>query len=185
MLHMEQKDYKLEIIDGLLKNPNHIREIAKKLSINHMTITRKIKELRAGNIVDYKTQGKNKVYFLKKNIESKNFVYVTENYKLIRILKKYPHLRSIIEKIQKNKKIKLAVLFGSYAKRIAKPNSDIDIYIETKNQNIKKEIQIINTKLSIKIGGFDLSSLLIKEIIKNHIIIKGIEEFYEKNKFFE
>ena len=42
-----------------------------------------------------------------------------------------------------------------------------------------------NSKLSIKIGKFDTKSLLIKEIIKNHIIIRGVEEFYERVEFFK
>lgn len=185
MLHMEQKDYKLEIVNRLLNNEDHIRELAKKLSTNHMTILRRIKELEKENVVDYKEEGKNKVYFLKKTIEAKSYVFKTESYKLLKLLEKYPRLRNIIEKIQKDRKIKLAILFGSYAKGIAKQDSDIDIYIETQNRKLKQEIQMIDSRLSIKIGKYDKSSLLIKEIEKNHVIIRGVEEYYEKNKFFE
>jgi len=71
MLHMEQKDYKLEIMNELLKGENHVRGIAKKLNINHMTIARKIKELEKENVADYREEGKNKRYFLKKTIEAK------------------------------------------------------------------------------------------------------------------
>ena len=78
----------------------------------------------------------------------------------------------------------MAILFGSYAKGIAKKDSDIDIYIETENRKIKEELSIIDSKLSIKIGKFDTSSLLIREIVKNHVILKGIEEYYAKNKIF-
>lgn len=182
---MEQKDYKLEIVNELLKNKNHIRGIARNLNTNHMNIVRKVKELSKENVVDYKQEGKNKTYFLKRTIEARAYVYKTENYKLIHTLKKYPGLGGIIEKIQKNNKVKLAVLFGSYAKGIAKSNSDIDIYIETTNRNIKQEIQMIDTRLNIKIGRYDKSSLLIKEIERNHVIIKGVEQYYEKNKIFE
>ena len=185
MLHMEQKDYKLEIINELLKGENHIRGTAKSLHINHMTIIRKIKELSEENVVDFKQKGKNKVYFLKKSVEAKSFALMAEGYKLTRILGKYPPLRGIIEKIQKNKDIKLAILFGSFAKGIAKQDSDIDVYIETMNSKLKREIEKISTRLSIKIGRYDKSNLLIKEIEKNHIIIKGIEEYYEKNGFFD
>lgn len=185
MLHMEQKDYKLEIVNRLLNNEDHIRELAKKLSTNHMTILRRIKELEKENVVDYKEEGKNKVYFLKKTIEAKSYVFKTENYKLLKLLEKYPRLRNIIEKIQKDRRIKLAILFGSYAKGIAKQDSDIDIYIETQNRKLKQEIQMIDSRLSIKIGKYDKSSLLIKEIEKNHVMIRGVEEYYEKNKFFE
>lgn len=180
-----KKDYKLEIIDELIREEKHARAISKKLNINHMTIVRKLKELLEENVVDYKQEGKNKKYFLKKNIEARSYILKAEHYKLIKILKKYPFLRSIVSKIHEDKRIKLAVLFGSYAKEIAGKTSDIDIYIETNNRNIKKELELINSKLSIKIGKFDLSSLLIKEIIMNHVIIKWVEKFYERIKFFE
>ena len=182
---MEQKDYKLEIVGVLLKKQCHIREIAKILEINHMTVLRKIKELSKENIVDYNKEGKNKVYFLKKTIESKIYAYTFENYNLLIIIKKYPFLRSIIEKIQRNPKVNLTILFGSYAKGNPKKESDVDIYIENKNPRLKKEIENIDTRLSVKIGEYNKSNLLIKEIEKNHVIIKGVEQYYERNKFFE
>jgi predicted nucleotidyltransferase len=175
----------LEIINELLNGKSHIRELATKLKTSPMNILRKLKELSKENIVDYEQNGKNKTYLLKKTIEARSMVFMTENYNLINLLNKHPELRNIIEKIQKDKKIKLAVLFGSYAKDLAKQDSDIDIYIETNDVKLKKSIEMINSKLSVKIGVFDLKSLLIKEIIKNHVILKGIEEFYEKNEFFE
>ena len=182
---MEQKDYKLEIVGELLKNDKHIRGIAKNLGTNHMNILRKIKELEKENVLDFRKDGKNKTYSLKKTIEAKNYVFSFENYKLNQLLKEYPLLRSAIEKIQKDKRIKLAILFGSYAKRIAKKDSDIDVYIDTNDKIIKEDLILINSKLSIKIGRYNKTNLLIKEIEKNHVIIKGIETYYEKNKFFE
>lgn len=182
---MEQKDYKLEIVILLLKEKSHIREIAKKLGVNHMTILRKITELSKENVVDYNRVGKNKSYFLKKTAESKIYAYISENYNLLMTLKKYPSLRNILEKIQENPKIRLAILFGSYSRRNPKRESDIDIYIESNDLKLKKEIENIDTRLSIKIGEYDKSNLLIKEIEKNHVILKGVEDYYERNKFFE
>ena len=179
MLHMEQKNYKLEIIGLLMKCENHSREIARILEINHMTINRKIEELLKENVVDFKIMGKNKVFFLKQTIEARMYLLFSEQYKLIKILKKYPELRKIVGKIQQTKKISLAILFGSYAKGIANRNSDIDIYIKTKNKKIKKDLEIINSKLSIKIGILHEKNLLTKEIKKNGIIIKGFEKYYE------
>ena len=181
---MEQKDYKLEIVNKLLNNPCYVRALAEKFKTNHMTISRKMKELFEENIVDYKQEGKNKIYFLKHNSEAKTYIFMSENYKLIKLLKKYPCLRKIIEKIQKNRKIKLAILFGSYAKNIAKKDSDIDIYIETTNKKTKNELEKNGNKVNIKIGKYDKKNLLIKEIEKNHVILKGIEEYYRKNEFF-
>ena len=61
--------------------------------------------------------------------------------------------------------------------------SDIDIFVETEKREIKKELELINSRLSIKIGKYDKKNLLIKEIEKNHVIIKGGELFYEKFEF--
>ncbi len=182
MFHMERKDYKLEIISKLINSKNHIRGLAKNLNTNHTLIVRKMNELEKNNVVDYKQEGKNKVYFLKNNNESRLYVIMTEVYKLLLLQKKHPKLRNIIDKIQKNKKINLAILFGSYAKGLSKKDSDIDIYIETEDRKIKQEIEMINSKISVKIGLYDKTNLLIKEIEKDHTIIKGFESYYEKNE---
>lgn len=174
---MEQKSYKLEVILRLLRGKSHVRCMAKKLNTNHMTISRKIKELSKSNVVDFKQEGKNKAYFLKKTIEAKFYVFMAEQYKLLKVLS--PDLRGIIKKIQEDKRIKLAILFGSYAKDTAKEDSDIDIYIETENKDIKKELSLIDSRLSIKIGKYKKENRLIKEIEKDHVIIKGFEKYYE------
>lgn len=173
-----------EIILTLLKGENHIREIARKLKTNQTTVKRRLDELYKQNIVDYKIEGKNYVYFIKKGLEAKSFVIISENYKFILFLKKYPKIKGIIKKITEKENIDMAIIFGSYAKSIANESSDIDIYIGSEDLNLKKEIELIDSRFSVKIGRYDRENLLIKEIESNHIIIKGIEKFYEKNRFF-
>lgn len=185
MFHMEHKDTKLEIVGELLKNEGHIRGIAKKLSTNHTLIIRKMRDLSRENAVDFRQEGRNKVYFLKKSIEAKKYAFMAEDYKLMKLLRRYPGLRGVIEKVQGNKGIRLAVLFGSYAKGIAKKDSDIDVYVDTKEARLKQEIERMDTRLNVKIGEYDPSNLLIMEIDKNHVILKGVEEYYEKSRFFE
>ena len=181
---MEQKDYKLEIVNSLINRSWHIRSLAKELMINHTTVLRKLNELSKENVLDYRDEGKNKIYFLKKTSESKAYIFMVENYKLNKFLEKFPKLRGIIEKIQNDKRIKLAVIFGSYAKDMVKKDSDIDIYIETVSRELKENIEDLNSRLSVKIGKYAHKSMLAKEIEKNHVIIKGIEKFYENSKFF-
>ena len=65
MLHMEQISYKSEIINELLSNENHVRGLAKKLNINHMTIARNMGDIVKATVVDYKTEGKNKLNLFK------------------------------------------------------------------------------------------------------------------------
>lgn len=169
----------------LLKEKVHLRAIARNLKESHSTIRRKINELLNDGILDYKQEGKNKVFFIKNNLKAKNYVYSSEIYKLNKILKKNPELSIILEDVKKCSPDGMIILFGSYAKEIPKKDSDIDIYLETNEDGVKNKMKEISSKLSVKIGMFDTKSLLIKEIIKNHVIVRGVEEFYERNNFFE
>ncbi|MBI2543218.1 MAG: nucleotidyltransferase domain-containing protein [Candidatus Aenigmarchaeota archaeon] len=173
------------IILLLLKGENHLRGIAKQLSESHSTILRRLDKLVKENVLDYKKEGRNKVFFIRKNLQAKSYVFNAERYKMIKMLKKYPELNIIISELLKKNKESIIVIFGSYAKFLAKQDSDIDVYVETGDRKVKEELESVHTKIKVKIGDFDLDSQLIKEIIKNHIILRGVEDFYEKTEFFE
>ena len=178
-------NYNYEILLLLLKKETHQRELAKQLNTSLTRVQSALRDLRNINVVDYNVVGKNHIYSIKKNIISKAQILNAENYKLIKLLRKHqefePMFNQIIEKCDKE----LIVLFGSYAKGIENKDSDIDIYVDSKNIKIKNELRNIYDKLSIQVRKFDINDLLIKEIMKNHIIIKGGEIFYEKQGFFE
>ena len=173
-----------EIILLLLRGEKHLRGVAKQLNQSHSTVLRRLNNLQKENVLDYKKEGKNKVFFIKKSLQAKNYALNAERYKLIKLLKIYPEAGIVVEDIIQKCQEKLIVLFGSYAKFNAKKDSDIDIYIETKSRKVKENVEMINSKIRAKIGEFDLDSNLIKEITKDHIILKGTEGFYEKTKFF-
>ncbi|HIE05959.1 MAG TPA: hypothetical protein EYP58_04070 [bacterium (Candidatus Stahlbacteria)] len=179
-----ERDLSSEIVLLLIQHMMHVRAIAKELEGNHTTVRRILQNLMEKNAIDYRQEGKNKVYFLKRTLEARNYVIMAETYKLNRILSRYPELRDIVEQVKGISKIRLAILFGSYAAEKAGKDSDIDIFIETRDNAVKKELQYLNSRLSVKIGLFDKSSPLIKEIKRNHVIIKGVERFYEKVEFF-
>ncbi|MCX6741905.1 MAG: nucleotidyltransferase domain-containing protein [Candidatus Pacearchaeota archaeon] len=182
--NVENEKLEFEILLVLLREDNHLRNIARILKASHSTIMRKINVLVRENILDYKVEGKNKIFSIKSNLQAKNYIFNAERYKFIKLLKKYSKLNVILEDVLKISEERMIILFGSYAKFIAKEESDIDIYVETNDLKLKKSLEMINSRLSIKIGIFDGEDLLIKEIIKNHVILKGVEEFYEKIKFF-
>ena len=142
---------------------------------NALTVTEKtIKKLTREQLIEF---------YEKYYIPSNMVVIVNGNLENpFKILEKYPILKDVFEKIQKDKKIKLAILFGSYAKDLAKKHSDVDIFLETNNLEIKKEYSKLDSKLSIKIGKLGQDNLS-KEIRKNYILIKGGEKYYEF--FFE
>lgn len=185
--HMTQikVNYLYEVLLLLLKKEMHQREIAKELKTSLTRVQTILAELRDINVLDYKIAGKNHIYFIKKNLTAKSFVLNAENYKLTNIIRKNPELEPIFQDIIKKSGANLILLFGSYAKGNQKKDSDIDIYINATNQKIKEDVQKVHYLISVKIGKFNLDDLLIKEMIKNHVIIKGGEEYYERIKFLE
>jgi len=182
MLHMEQILY--NIILNLLKRDNHLRQIAKDLDANHMTVKRALDTLVKENVLDARAEGKNNVFSVKKTLEARNFVMMAEIYSLNIFIASHPELKQNLKELKKIHSGIIAI-FGSYAKGAETKESDIDVYIDTLSSKIKKDAEKINKKFSIKIGQYNKESLLIKEIEKSHVIVKGVEEFYEKNKFFD
>lgn len=178
-------NYLYEVMLLLLKQELHGREIAKSLKTSLTRVQSILSELRQNNVLDYKVEGKNHIYFIKRNQLSKSFILSAENYKLAKILSRHPQLEPVFQDIIEKSGCSLIILFGSYAKGNPSADSDIDVYMETTDTKIKDEIEKIYDSLSIKIGKFNPDELLIKEIIKNHTIIKGGEEFYEKLGFFK
>lgn len=183
MFHVEQ-NLANEIVLHLLREPVHLRGLADALQVNHMTIARKLAVLQNDNIVDYTKEGKNKVYFLKKSIESRNLAIASELYKQSRAVAQYPLLRDVIQSVIAIPEIRFALIFGSYAKGTAHEGSDIDLFIETLDRELKKGLEQQNSLISVNIGPFDRESPLIREIMSNHIIIRGVEDYFEKTQFF-
>jgi predicted nucleotidyltransferase len=178
-------NYDYEVLLSLLKTEMHGRELAKLLNTSLTRIQSILIELRKSNIIDYTVSGKNHIYFIKKNLVAKAFILNAENYKLAKILCKYTFLDPLFKEITQKYTGKMIILFGSYAKFIPKEGSDIDIYFDSATKKVKEKIISINPQISVKIGEFNKEDLLIQEIIKNHIIIRGGELFYEKLGFFE
>ncbi len=89
-----------------------------------------------------------------------------------------------LEKIYKEETKKAINMLLTDIERV-KRESDLDLFIETTNKDLKKEIERIDAKINLKIGKYNKENLVIKEIEKNHIILKGVDIFYEKNKFFD
>lgn len=184
MNHVEQ-NLTNEIVALLLKEDLHTRAIAEHLTSNHATVLRKLRNLTEENIVDFRMVGKNKVFTLKKTLEGRNAAIIAEIYNNSSIVSRYPVLRGIFQAIHEMPEISLAILYGSYAKSLATKKSDIDIYIETSDVQKKKQLEKKNASLSVKIGVFDTKNLLIREMMKDHIIIRGVEVYFDKTGFFK
>ena len=181
---MEQLSYNNAVL-ALRQAPMHVRALAKEIQVSGMQASRLLRRFQEQLLVDYTREGRNKVYFLKNTIEARSAVDAAEHHKLIALLQKYPLLRSVIEHIQKDKSIKLALIFGSYAKGIAKEQSDIDIFIQTNDTTYRERIKMVDSRAAVKTGSLSVGGPLVNEINKNHVIIKGVEEYYASKPILE
>ena len=86
--HMTQikVNYTYELLLLLLKKELHQRELAKELKTSLTRVQSILAELRSINGLDYKTEGKNYIYFIKKNLVVKSLILNAENYKLVKLI---------------------------------------------------------------------------------------------------
>ena len=96
----------------------------------------------------------------------------------------HPHLEPIFQDMIKKCKGPI-LLFGSYARGTETTNSDIDIFMTEDERKLKEDIEDLYENIHVKVGKINPDNPLMKEIIKDHVIIKGGEIFYERGRFFE
>lgn len=166
------------LVEALRKHPCHIRKLSEELSLIPSTTMRTLRKLEEENVVEGVLQGKNKVYGLKNTPEAKTYLYMVEHYKLISLLQD-AKMRRIITLLQEQTGGELIVLYGSYAKGLSTEKSDVDLYIETYDEKKKESLQFISEKLSIKMGKLDKETSFAKELMKEHVIVQGVERFYQ------
>ncbi len=168
-----------EIVLSLNKKPQHLSALARTFKQNAMTLRRRLKELEERNVLDHERQGKNDIYMVKRTLEADTYLKIAEHERFIRTIQD-PTLRELAQTIAQDERIKLAILFGSRARGDHTPDSDIDLYINTKK--VKDEYEKRFSGLAVKTGEFSRKSPLIREIIKHHVILKGVDEYFAKSK---
>jgi len=169
---MLQKYYKILVH---LNQPTHLRELARKTKLTPPLLARRLNELEQEKVVDYKTEGKNKIYHKRDTLEAKTYEKMLEHYKVLKL-----PLAELTETIQQDERIQLAILFGSYARGDYNKNSDIDLFIQGKDNLLREEYTRKFPKLHVILGDFKEESPLKEEIKKHHVIIKGIDKYYER-----
>lgn len=194
---MVKKITKAEIIKHYLNNYNkkyYLRELSSLLKRPHQTIKPYVSKLvkeeilienRRKNIVEYSLNFKNKRTY--------DYLTIAEKEKLIERLEEDKILNILFEKLSGFFEKNTFVIFGSAVDQTKEAN-DIDLLVIGR-QNISKEIknfeQIYNKKIhKVQIRDIEkLTSPLIKEIYKKHLILNNTEYIirffgglYEKNK---
>jgi len=158
------------------------RDIAKNLKMNQKTVSNILNSLEKENILKFSIEGKNKYYYLNNfNANLKEIIKLIEIGRKIKFIEKYKKFRDLFNNLELRTD-GILVVFGSYANFSANEKSDLDVLIMGKHQEVKDLEELYNLKINIvKVDKKRLNKedVMIKEIIKNHIILKGIEGFIE------
>jgi predicted nucleotidyltransferase len=168
----------------------HIRAMAKLLGTSHVALLPYLKRLEELKILCSEKTGKNKQYTLNKdNILTKYYLVVTEELATIDYLERNFVIKKFAEHLAGFTTTSPLILFGSYAKDYATEESDIDLFClgkipENQTSQIEKFELTFGKKINVKtttIENFDnglrTGDILIKEIVKNHIILLNADAF--------
>jgi len=164
----------------------HLREIARETNVDVKAIQLQLKKLEKTNITTSTMKGKNKEYSLNlNNYTAKYYITLAETFTTINYLSKNYEIKKLITETE-NQLGNSTILFGSYAKEETTEESDIDLLIisdkKPDTNAIKEAGKLINREINVKITteekfskGLMNSDPLIREVIANHIILKGID----------
>ena len=165
----------------------YIREVEKLLKISPRTAQLILEDLEDKGIIESKTRGKIKSYKLKINELSKRYLTFVEQYKSISFMKKNLLVKEVIEKICPFID-GIGIIFGSYAKGTSNKESDLDIFVAGayEMRGIKKVSRNLGIEISVKcypLKTFEKNinqDILLKEVLKNHVVFINTELFIQK-----
>ena len=181
---------KEKILKYLIENkerPKTIREISGALIVDYKNTFQSINTL--SDLIYKEKIGNNNLVEI--NLKPNQEIYSVENKRTKEFLDKNKSLKLIQNDIINiNYPFFIVLIFGSYAKKENIKNSDIDICIISDNQEKTKELisKLEILSLPLEIQEFTIKEFesmfdkkennLAKEIIKNNIILFGIENYY-------
>ncbi len=185
----------LKIVDFLARNIDKeftMNEIAKATKEYYSFVHRMINKLTKDGVITKNKAGK--AYLCSLNLDDEKtltLIQLSEIEKKNEFYGKNKELKLIledfVESIKIQSKLLSIVLFGSYSKGTATKESDIDILIlRRKSVNIEKTTKEIYAKYGKEISPIVMTpndfkkqkdKTLIKEILNNHCILSGVENF--------
>jgi len=173
------------------KSEFYLRQISKLAKLPLKTCQNILAILENEKILKSKVEGKNKYFALNlENIQTKSYLLYAEISKLDIFLENYPQFKTFLKSLHSNISI---IIFGSFAKMKADKNSDLDLFILSKQEPkfpfhlFPYKIHQINLSENSFKKALNKKETLIKEIEEAHIILNNpssyvniIWEFYGK-----
>jgi predicted nucleotidyltransferase len=165
--------------------------IANKYNLNQKSVSNLLNSLEKDSFLKSRIDGRNKLFYL--NLDNPiidHLISLIEHFRTGEFYKENPLIREISLKLL-DISDGIVIIFGSYAKQRHKSYSDLDILIIGKYNESKFDKISEIYKIDINVKNYPLNILkkviknqdpLIEEVIKNHIILKGVQEFVENLK---
>ena len=190
----------LQLFDENFNSEFTINQISKKIGLDYAYVNREINKIIKKEIISKKTVGNSNLCSLNlKNDEAIVLIFDYETSKKSVFYKKHKILKTYFLDLFKEIKgfdIYSFIIFGSYAKGKETEKSDLDILIVIEDKKKSDKLhKIINNSFSL--SNVEISPMIIdrkdfvemlankiklnvgKEALKNHIILHGIERFWE------
>ena len=185
MSNMLLSSKQLKILEGFTSSYNsklYGRSIASKLNMNQKTVSNILNNLEKQHILKFRQEGKNKYYFLNKlSPSTKEVIKLIEINKRITLFEQNKKLSPLFLEVESRAK-EIVAIFGSYANFTENEKSDLDLFVIGDIKDLSDLESLYNIKINVVKSTkdkFKLNDLFSKEIINNHIILKGTEEFID------
>lgn len=174
----------LDIVYILGRGPMHLRKISKLLKLQPSTVSKCLEELETNSVVDFSMDKNRKQFFLRKTQKSYLARITAEHSRVAKAIEN-PKIKYIMEQVKSLSKTELIILFGSYAKKFNAKAKTITLFIDTRNQTIKKELEENIDNIVIMTGMVDFTSEVGKSILQDHLILQNVEKYYRRLKKFQ
>lgn len=168
----------------------YLREVAREVDIDMKAVQHQLKRLEDMNIVTSDRRGKIKEYRLNlANSTTRYFMAMAETFYTVTYLAANFLVKKLLSHVEANVEGSL-VLFGSLATGQGTRESDIDILAISERQvdpsAVKEAENLLGRKINAKLAsaeqflkGLREGDPLIREVVSNHVILKGVDGFCE------
>lgn len=182
MLHMLQKSSINKTIEIFYINPekeHYLMDISRKIKLAHTSVKKNLDTLIKLRLITetFEKKGKRRFPIYKANINNYLFKKNKSIYNLNSILNS-----NLIKFLEEKLLPKSIILFGSYVRGEDTKDSDIDLFIECKQEelNLEKFENKLNRKIQLHFkDNFDNYPKELKNNIINGIVVHGFLEGYK------
>ncbi len=172
---MLQKSNTENVLEVFFRNPSkefELMEISRNSRLAHTSVKKILDSLLKEKIILKKTLKKGKrefpIYF--SNLNSQEFTNLKKLNNLKQII-----FSGLVEKLEETFMPDSIILFGSYSRGEDTEESDIDLFIESSEEqfNLKKYEKTLGRKINILFGSLSNLNKNLKENVLSGVLLKG------------